>query len=531
LALVLLLPSFGARAQAPDELRVAVDDFAGEFLDPILGSYTSFSLLDHMYDSFIEVAPGGTLEPGVVEKWEVAPDKLSYIFHLRHDVVFHDGTKLTAEDVKFSIERTASTRARDRGKQTGIYGDPPRVEVLDPYTVRVYTNGPQPDLLAMARDDVRIYPKAYIEKNGDKYFEQHPIGSGPYKFVSMVAGDRMDFEAVDYPHWRVGAPDFKHLTIYQVPEEATRVAMLKSGQLDEAPISLATAQSLKNDKDITIVQGPIYYNMLFIIGSDHPNAKGMPLSDVRVRQALSLAINRKELVDTLFGGIGDSSPLPKASWETPEVSIWPPEIKVKWKAWIEQNYRYDPEEARRLIKEAGYPDGFDFTFWVTPDPEFPAMADLAQALVGYWEKVGARCTLVNVDTATYKANRNTKKSDKLIGRMGADSDAYPLNQPSAIHSWERWTSDQGSMDMMVGNQEFLAKFDPFFNEAASEMNMEKRALLLDKVMDMIMPHWTYFDVVGTPSLFAFGPRVKPYMPLPFHSPAEFYANWKRADVD
>src|SRR5262245_12364613 len=159
----------------------------------------------------------------------------------------------------------------------------------------------------------------------------------------------MEFEAVDYPHWRVGMPDFKRLTIFQVPEEATRVAMLKAGQLDEAPISLATALSLKNDKDITVVQGPMFYNMLFIIGSYHPEAKGMPLGNVKVRQALSLAINRKELVDTLFGGIGDYKPLPKAGWETPEVAVWPPEIKAKWKDWIETNYRYDPEEAKKLI--------------------------------------------------------------------------------------------------------------------------------------------------------------------------------------
>ena len=225
-------------------LVFAVESLGAQTLDPILEGRPGNAVYQAvMYDSLVGFDPvKGGVGPGVAERWELAPDGLSWTFFLRPGQTFHNGDKLTAADVKFSLERQmgpgslASAAASMRRVIKSI-------EVIDDLTVKVNTASPQIGLPASLSRAVApegaIMPKAYIEKVGEEEFRKKPIGSGPWKFVRNVPGDRIELTAVTTPHWR-GRPHFKDLHILLVPEESTRVAMVRTGEAAIASIGPET---------------------------------------------------------------------------------------------------------------------------------------------------------------------------------------------------------------------------------------------------------------------------------------------------
>ena len=180
----------------------------------------------------------GGVGPGVAERWERAADGQSWTFYLRPGLRWHNGDPLTAEDVKFSLERTMSQDSL-ASRAAALRRNVERIEVIDARTVRIFTTGVQPyfpEGLSRAVFQEGSQSKKYIETVGVEEFRKKPIGSGPWKFVRSVPGDRVEYEAVDYPHWR-GLLHFKRPGILLVPEESTRIAMVRTGEAAIASIS------------------------------------------------------------------------------------------------------------------------------------------------------------------------------------------------------------------------------------------------------------------------------------------------------
>jgi ABC-type transport system substrate-binding protein len=517
-------------AKAPQErvLKIAVPQFWGETFDPTVESGSAAMELGELYDGPFERDPvTGAFIAGIVDKWELAADKLSWTFHVRNDIVFHDGSKLTAADLKFSYEGAArdDPKVIYGVKWRQILGDKPRIDLLDEYTLRIYTNGPQPDFFmssGLENPYYQIFPKAYIEKNGWAYFGQHPIGTGPYKLVRFAPGDVVELEAVD-KHWSGVVPDFHRLMIYQVPEETTRIAMLETGQIDFSAVSLEGAVKLKAE-GFSTVQGEETCSQLWTIGAYHAKAKGMPLSDVRVRQALSLAINRQEIIDTVFRGFATIPPPPKIGWTRPDMG---PALVAKWKAWSVKAYRYDPEEAKRLLKDAGYANGANIEFWNSPDYATPYLADLVVTCASYWEKVGIHTTITNVDRTVVDKARNTSKSTDLVGKMM--SDASSTRRPSSVRKFDDFTDKYGSKDYLA-NSPNIAEFDALWLEGTTIFDAPRIEQIVDKLITMTTDAWVGIPVVTAPQNFASGPRVGVYMP-PFNQPSSFYSRWKYTGVE
>src|SRR5215813_15666154 len=243
--LLALLPTAPSAAQEPKgTLIFAVESLAAQTLDPILESRPGNAVYQAtMYDSLVgfDIDKGG-LGPGVAERWVMSDDGLSWTFYLRPGQSFHNCDPLTAHDVKFSLERQMSPKSLAAAAGS-MRRSIKSIEVVDDLTVRVNTNEPQLGLPAALSRAVApegaIMPKKYIETVGEEEFRKKPIGSGPWKFVRSVPGDRVEFEAVGHAHWR-GRPLFKSLHILQVPEEATRVAMVRTGEAAIASISPET---------------------------------------------------------------------------------------------------------------------------------------------------------------------------------------------------------------------------------------------------------------------------------------------------
>lgn len=388
------------------ELRVAVSSLGKSTLFPRLfdvpATYT-YGLC--LFDPLIGVTPDGKHAPGIAESWEMSSDGIIWTFQIRKGVKFHDGSDLTAADVKFSLESPL-------GPMAGIeasYEDPAWKKLVDKitmegkYTVSIHFKEPTAELPKGLPAVNGLYgltmPKDYVEEYGVDYFLEHPIGSGPWKFVSYDFGNYMEFQAVE-SHWRA-VPYFETLKIMAVPEEATRVAMLKTGMVDLAEITPDSADQVK-DAGLRVFSfnagagaGTALYPDL-----NHPEED--PISDLRVRKALSLAINRTELADDLFAGYATANAL----WYVPpHVDYFDPNVL--------QPDPYDPEEAKRLLAEAGYANGFDMKLYSMNWTAWMPM--LNEAVAGYWRAVGVKTDLVPIEWSAFRPMIMPTHSPALLG--------------------------------------------------------------------------------------------------------------------
>jgi peptide/nickel transport system substrate-binding protein len=381
-------------------LTIALDTLGAQTMDPIQETRAPHAhyqapvfdtLLGFDYDK-------GGVGPGVAERWERAADGQSWTFYLRSGLRWHNGDPLTAEDVKFSLERTMSPDSL-ASRAAALRRNVERIEVIDARTVRVFTRGVQPyfpeGLSRAVFQEGQLMPKKYIETVGVEAFRKKPIGSGPWKFVRSVPGDRVEYEAVDYPHWR-GRPHFKHLVILLIPEESTRIAMVRTGEAAIASISPESVREAEAAK-LRVVSVPGTMQAVYqFYGAYRPEFKDSPIADVRVREALSLAINRQQIIEHVMYG--------KAIWPMPFATFrYSVDMDTaRWETWSQEALRYDPDRAKKLLAEAGYANGFPLTFVNTALPGTPFMTQIGEAVADFWTKIGVQVTLQNVEWGAYQ---------------------------------------------------------------------------------------------------------------------------------
>jgi len=260
------------------------------------GFITPYMILYALHDATVKPMPNAPLAPSLAESWSAAEDGLSYDFVLRSGVKFHNGDPVTAEDVKFSFERY-------RGSSKDLLKDRvAAIETPDPQHVRFKLKSPWPAFMtfyATATGASWVVPKKYVEKVGDDVFKKSPIGAGPYRFVSSTPGIDVVFEAFDQ-YWRK-TPNVKRLVFKMIPDEATRLAALKAGEVDFVySIRGELGEELRRTPGLTlkpaVVQAPFY-----VYFPDQWDPKSS-WHDVRVRRAASLAIDRQGINDAITLG-------------------------------------------------------------------------------------------------------------------------------------------------------------------------------------------------------------------------------------
>ncbi len=400
----LLLPVLLALAFAPaasraedkseGELTVALSSLSSETLDPVLGGQIVKFYLDQIFDYLVGCNPDGTLSKtdGLARDWEVSADKKRWTFLLRPGVKFHNGDDVTSEDVKFSLQRATGKRS------TTGYAGPMREIIADietPAPDKVVIVTKQPTLIiasylsrALSTEGM-VLPKKYIEAKGDDGFLTHPVGSGPYKIVQRTAGSFLKLEAVD-SHWRQGTPRYKNLWFRLVPEETTRIAMLRQGKVDIIDISRERVKEVQGDGfPIRLRKDDAQINFWWI-----EPYQGKPIDNPRVREALNLAIDRKELAETIFNGMAAPGPVPWGmSWSYPEVGF---------KETDAIQYKFDPKAAQKLLADAGFGRGIELQLYSYRLPGLPEGQAMAEAIAGYWEAIGVKTKLVPVDYPAFR---------------------------------------------------------------------------------------------------------------------------------
>ena len=342
LALAALGMAAGVRpavAAASGQLTYAVHiSLAPTWFDPAEtpSLVTPYMIYYALHDAVLKPMPGELMAHSLAESWSATEDGMTYSFVLRDGVTFHNGEKVTAEDVKFSFERY-------HGAAKGpLHDRVASVETPDARHVTFRLKNPWPDFLtfyAATTGAGWVVPKKYVEKVGDDGFKKAPIGAGPYKFVSFTPGVELVLEAYE-GYWRK-APSVKRLVLKVIPEEATRLAALKRGEVDIAySIRGELAAELRQTPGLTlkpvVIQSPFW-----LYFPEQWDAKS-PWHDVRVRQAARLALDLKTINQALTLG-----------YSRIHGSLIPDNFEFFWKP---PEPVYDPEKAKQLLAAAGYPE-------------------------------------------------------------------------------------------------------------------------------------------------------------------------------
>jgi len=396
-----------AAAQAKSELTVALSSFSTEVLDPVLGGHVVKYYMSLMFDYLVGVTPDGQLskDAGLATRWEPSADHRRWTFYLRKGARFHTGDEVTSEDVKFSLQRAIGKRS------TTGYAGPLRALIADietPASDRLVIVTKEPTLIIptyLSRSlstEGMILPKKYIEANGDDVFAQKPVGSGPYRFVEQVTGSHIKLAAVDN-HWRIGVPRYKTVLFKLVPEETTRIALLRRGEVDITDVSRERVKELEREAfPIHVRREEAVLTMWWILPRD-----GQPTKDKRVREALNLAVDRNEVAQSIFAGHADPAYVPMGlSWSYRDIGF---------KVTPEMQYPYDVARAKKLLADAGFAGGFPLTVHAYQLPGLPEGRAFAEAMAGYWQKLGVQTKLIPVD---YPAFRKNWFDRALPGAMG-----------------------------------------------------------------------------------------------------------------
>ncbi len=434
---------------------------------------TPFLTLYALHDAIAKPMPGNPRAPGLAESWTISRDGLVYEFVLRKGVLFHNGDVLTADDVKFSFERYRGTGAPLLKARVAA------VEVVDPLRVRFRLKAPWPDFMTFyaspATGAAWIVPKKYVEKVGDEAFKKAPVGAGPYKFVSFTPGVELVVEAFDQ-YWRK-TPAVKRLVFKVIPDESTRLAALKRGEVDIVySIRGALAEELRRTPGLTlkpaVIQGTFWLSFV-----DQWDPKS-PWHDRRVRLAANHAIDRNAInqAETLgFSKITGSIIPSSFEFYTPVPVV-----------------AYDPQKARQLLAEAGHPQGFDAGEFFCDS----TYSNLGEAVVNYLKAVGIRAQLRPLERAAFFAQHGDKKLRNIVQ---ASSGAFG----SASTRIESFVAAGGPY--AYGS---YPDIDGLFQEQATETDRKKREAHLAKIQQLIYDKMMYAPIWELGFINGAGPRVE-----------------------
>jgi len=384
------------------------------WFDPAETTSTSvpFIVLYAVHDALVKAMPGQPMAPSLAESWSVSRDGLVYEFVLRKGVKFHNGEPVTLEDVKFSFERYRGTAASAFKARIAA------VEVVDAQRVRFRLKQPWPDFMTYygtpATGAGWIVPRKYLEKVGDEGFKRAPIGAGPYKFVAFNPGVELVLEANEQ-YWRK-TPSVKTLVFRAVPDSSTRLAMLKRGEADIAfTFRGVLAEEVRRTPGLTLkaVAAPVTEWLYFAEQWDPKS----PWSDRRVRLAANLAIDRQALNEAETLGLSRVT-----------ASIIPRGFDFAWPAPL---YEYDAARAKRLLAEAGYPNGFDAGTLFSD----VLYAPVAETIANYFRLVGIRMVLKPIERAGFfKAVQEKRVKNVILIGSGALGNAATRQRR---HGWPR----------------------------------------------------------------------------------------------
>jgi peptide/nickel transport system substrate-binding protein len=383
-------------------------------LDPAIGyDWQNWSMIKSLFDGLMDYEPGTTtLTPDLAESYTISPDGTVFTFKLHPGVKFHNGRELVAEDVKYSVERVVKPETQSPGAgffatiegfeelQSGAATELSGIRIIDPLTVEFTLSQPDATFLhKMALNFSHVVPKEAVEEFGPD-FGRHPVGTGAFRLAEWTLGQRVVFER-NPDHWKAGVPKLDTITFEIGQEPNVALLRLQRGEVDVLGDGIPPAQFLQvkaNPGDALIVEGGQLQTGYVTMNVTMP-----PFDDVRVRQAVNMAINKDRIVQIINGrAVPANQPLP-------------PSMPGYAKDY--EGYPFDPEGAKKLLAEAGHADGFEtelFVYNTDPNPR------IAQAIQQDLSQIGIKANIQSLAQANVIAAGGEKQGAPMIwsGGMG-----------------------------------------------------------------------------------------------------------------
>jgi len=350
-----------------------------------------------MYEYLVEVDQVMKFKGMLATEWSMAPDAKQWTFKLRRGVQWHRGFgEFTGQDVVHSVDR--ASRKESLLPFASLWREVlDRIEVVDGYQTVFHLKRPHAELLenVLSTWDMMILSKAHWDAEGQKGVLEKPVGTGPFQMKEIKSGSSKLYERVE-KHYRV-TPDSREIQFFFAPEDATRLATLLAGEAHIAEIPTAI-QGQAEAKGMKVVFSTVpAIQLLGVYGGNYQLTPAkldpkVPFTNKQVRQALNMAINRKEMNDTLFGG---RAKIMTNGLFHPSLAGWNPE----WENRFNELYGYNPTKAKELLAQAGYPKGFKTTFRLFSRPGVPAMIETGEAIALYWQRIGVEVALETTEFA------------------------------------------------------------------------------------------------------------------------------------
>ncbi len=450
-------------------------------LDPHLTNAVSRQRVTQlMYSYLVQTDAELKVQPDLAERWEIAPDGKTYTFFLRKGVKFHNGRELVADDVKFSIERNILNKTQGAGLVTSIDG----IETPDPSTVRITLNGPDAALLAsLASAWFGIVAKEEIDKAGGD-LRKSAAGSGPFVLEEWVPNQTLKLRR-NPDYYVQGQPYLDGITFQVIPEESTIVAQLRSGN-----VHLALLEDNKNYQLVRDAPGLVTTRSARQ-GFDYLNINNQkpPFDKLEVRQAISYAVDRAEVMQVAASGLGTLiAPIPPA---LKEYALDPATLP---------EYKPDLDKAKQLLAQAGFPNGFATE--IQSVPTLPTMFNGMQVIGDQLKKVGIEAELKPIEYGIWLKSFNDKEFIMTTNLSGgnADPDSLLFNR---IHS-------SGANQ----NNWKDAEVDALLEQGKAAIDVARRKEIYTQVQKMLVTKVPQLWLFSADLIHAMKASVKDYEPHP-----------------
>jgi len=469
--------------------------------------------LDPIYDSLVGIDFDTTKPiPELAERWTLEAGGERWRFFLRKDVPFQGGEgKVTAEDVKFSHDGMVSDSSVSSNK-AALKALVERVDVVNPYEVVFHLK--QADVTFLGRvshGNFGIASKAYVGRVGEREAAVKPIGTGSYRLIEHRRQQSVTFEAVP-SHWqRTG--QFRTVVLRRVPDQSARLAMLRAGEIDitEIPFKLIREAEAAGLKLLRAPSAAVYHVQLggqllssrstfdpSVPWAGDPNDPAAQAKALKVRQALNLAVDRQAIIRAVFEGEGVPAPTP---FLMPGSEFLPKDMKP---------YGYDPKQAKQLLAEAGYANGFEreIEMLLMPWPGRPEMVDVGEVVAGFWERnLGLKVRRRPIDYSNFAPNVGTPR--KMAWVTWAQG-YTPRAMPDPIVGMDTWLTSFSRFNTVAETPEI----DRLSLTVRKESNDDKRLGLYHELARVFHAQYLAVPIAAVPALYAYNPKRIAAWPMP-----------------
>ncbi|MDD2283524.1 MAG: ABC transporter substrate-binding protein [Eubacteriales bacterium] len=388
LCLILVIGLIAGCSPAPvsDELVVAIPTDPDNFHPHQSVAAATAEIAYNIYEGLVKAAPDGSIIPALAAEWDISPDGLKYTFTLREGAKFHNGREVTADDVVYCLSRLANPEISPKSR------DYTSVQTIEAKGNQVIITLTKPDAVFLAlltEFGASVYPREAEEQLSTK-----PIGTGPFVLTAWEPNNSLTLDKFEQ-YWNPQLPKLEKVTLKIIPEPTTMVNSLLTGHVDLVPrLEPDYLHQVEDQPDLQIIDSPMNLVQLMAINNSVP-----PFDDIRVRQALNYAVNRQEIIQGAGWGKGTAI----GSNLTPAMGSWYIDLT--------DMYPYNPEKAKELLTEAGYPQGFSATLHL-PAP-YPLHRNAGEIIADQLEAVGIKLKLEVIEWGTWLEQVNANRDYEL----------------------------------------------------------------------------------------------------------------------